>query len=218
MSAKGLTRYVKNGADLHMLEEYGPVLELIDQSIKEVIEAEPYSESDIRGDVLFFVNIGGNFTPLVKYVVDAEISHGFYFDTVEFYCPKGFSLCEIRILAEVYDHNSVDYGRAAREFCRKIAKAINMRIESDSQRENAYLGTLNALVKGELRPFSIGAMYREAEEIGIVDYRLVDMAVQNLLLDGFLISEGYGTYRRAKQIPLIPRVSKKNDGGEPNEE
>lgn len=178
-------------------QDYPDNLGIVAKMAEEALEAvfDEYGEEekcDIRGSVEVTAVLGRELTHLATYSLGPAIDHSGWYDYIYVYCPNGFRQCGIRILAEIVDANCVGYGRITREFIRKVAKKINERIKAYEQCDNSYLCTLDALVRDEPTSFTLASVYVEAEEIGIIDYRLVDMTIQNLLLDGVLAVEGNG--------------------------
>jgi len=174
-------------------DELGVVAKMAEEALKAVYD-EYYDDIniDIRGSVEITAVNGRNLTHLATYSLGPAIEHPGWYDYIYVYCPNGFRQCGIRILAEIVDANCVGDGHVTAKFIKKVAKKINEYVRKHDQCDNSYLCTLDALVRDEVVVFTLGAIYMEAEEIGITDYRLVDMTIQNLLLDGVLAVEGNG--------------------------
>ena len=180
--------------DLYDKDVYGPIAEMVEQALDEVMTK--YDKS-IRGGIEFTAHNGEEFCHLATYTINSDRSrYKYWYDSVDIYCPLGLGNCDVRMVINAVDLNYVYYSGIAKEIVQRIAKAINLRIENDGQSENCYLRTVEQLVKIKNGTYTIDSVYAEADAIGVLDARLVDMAVEKLLQEEFLVKNGKELRRR----------------------
>ena len=183
--------------DLYDKEVYGPIVEMIEQALDEVMAK--YGKN-IRGSIEFTARNGEEFCHLATYAMNGDRGrYKYWYDSIDIYCPLGLSSCDVRMVINAVDLNYVYYSGIAKEIVQRIAKAINLRIENDSQSENCYLRTIEKLIRFKNGTYTIDDVYAEADEIGVLDARLVDMTVEKLLQEEFLVKNGKELRRKPRK-------------------
>jgi len=183
--------------DLYDKDLYGSIAEMVEQALDEVMTG--YGKN-IRGDIEFTARNGEEFCHLATYVMNGDRGqYKYWYDSVDIYCPLGLGNCDVRMVIRVVDLNSVSYNGIAKEIICKIARIINLRISSNSQSETCYLRTIEKLIRFKNGTYTIDDVYAEADAIGVLDARLVDMVVEKLLQDEFLIKNGKELRRKPRK-------------------
>ncbi|MBR5669539.1 hypothetical protein IKX12_00450 [Candidatus Saccharibacteria bacterium] len=179
--------------DLYDKDTYGSVVAIIEKTLDEVMKR--YG-SNIRGGIEFMARTEKENVHLVTYTMNSDRGcYKYYYDSLNVYCPLEPKGCDIRMVINAVDLNKTDYSGIAKDIIREIARKINKHIENDKNCEACYLLTIEQLVKTKNGTFTIDSVYAEADEIGILDARLVDKIIEKLLQENTLV-EIDGKYRR----------------------
>lgn len=188
---------VKETLDLYQQEEYGNVAKIIDEAIRGAFDDSIAAGEDIHGRIYF--NAGATDSDeninLVTYARKSGDEGNAWYEAICVYSPNGYAMRKIEIEANVRDMNSVGYGRIALEISRRIAKRMNAAIADNPFHECAYRATLRWVILDLPVAFSKESIYRIADEIGIMDYGLVDKTLEELYKEGAVSRDGSNGYR-----------------------
>ena len=161
------------------VEGYDDIVAAIDTAV--VTAVKDYRRSskreDIRGFIEFTVRDGGQNHHVATYAIPGAKRN--YYSTWSVFYPRGTSLVEIIFTTGVCDNECIAYGYVCKELSVAIAKRLIASIPTWCS-QDANIRTLQALVYNLKTKFSTEAIYREAEAIGITDYKLVDIVLDGL--------------------------------------